>query len=84
MPLLMGGGRIVIPSRLRRRLGLKRGDALLLLEVGGNLLVLRKLDLEKLLRELAEEVAQSGLDLEELGRELETEANRLAKKKIHD
>jgi bifunctional DNA-binding transcriptional regulator/antitoxin component of YhaV-PrlF toxin-antitoxin module len=53
-------GRIVIPSRIRRMLGLKR-----------------------LAREIAEEIAGSGLDLEELGRKVE-EANKPAKEKIHD
>jgi AbrB family looped-hinge helix DNA binding protein len=77
-------GRIVIPSRLRRKLRLKKGDTFIIVDVKNNLLVLKRLDVDRLAREIAEEVARSGLDLEELGRRVEEEANKLAKEKIHD
>ena len=76
-------GRVVIPSKIRRRLGLRKGDALIVLEAGEGVIVLKKLDIQKLVREIAEEVAKAGIDLEELGREVEEEANRVAEKKIH-
>ena len=35
-------GRIVVPSRLRRKLGLKYGDAFIAVNIGSELLVLKK------------------------------------------
>ena len=75
-------GRIVIPSRVRRRLNLKNGDRLLVLNIRDDALVLKKIDVEKVLRELAEEVAKAGLDLEKISSDVEEEANRIAKEKI--
>jgi len=75
-------GRIVIPSRVRKKLDLKDGDRLLVLSIEDDILVLKKIDVEKMLRDIAREVAKAGLDLEELTREVESEANRIAKEKI--
>jgi len=77
-------GRIVIPSRLRKRLKLRRGDAFLIIELKDDLIVLKKVDVEKMLRDIAEEVAKAGLKIDEIEREIEEEANQLAKEKIHD
>ncbi len=77
-------GRIIIPSRLRKKLRLEKGDTFIIVDVKNDLLVLKRLDVERLAREIAEEVARSGLDLEELGRKVEEEANKLAKEKVHD
>ncbi len=76
-------GRIVIPSKLRKKLMLKKGDTFIIIEVKNDILILKKLNVEKLVRQIAEEVARSGLDLEELSREVEEEANELAKEKVH-
>lgn len=75
-------GRIVIPSRVRRELDLKGGDKLLILSIKDDTLVLKKIDVEKLLRGIAREVAKAKLDLEELAREVEEEANRVAEEKV--
>jgi len=77
-----GKGRIVIPSRLRKELNLKSGDRLLVLNIKDDIIVLKKIDAEKILRDIAREVAKAELDLEELTREVEKEANRIAKEKI--
>jgi len=75
-------GRIVIPSFVRKKLDLKDGDRLLVLSIEDDILVLKKIDVEKILRDIAREVAKAGLDLEELTREVENEANRIAREKI--
>lgn len=75
-------GRIVIPSRVRKRLGLKDGDSLLVLSVKDDIIVLKKVDVEKVLRDIAREVAASKLDLDMISREVEEEANRIAKEKV--
>ncbi len=77
-------GRIVIPSRIRKKLGLKRGDVLLVLELENNLVVLRKIDVENLVKDLAKYLKESDLDFERIEQQIEEEANRLAEKKIHD
>ncbi len=75
-------GRIVIPSRVRKVLNLKDGDRLLVLSIKDDILVLKKIDVERILRDIAREVAKAKLDLEELTEEVEEEANRIAKEKI--
>ncbi|MEB2793158.1 MAG: AbrB/MazE/SpoVT family DNA-binding domain-containing protein [Caldisphaeraceae archaeon] len=75
-------GRIVIPSRVRKKLNLKDEDRLLVLDVKDDILVLKKIDAEKILKDIAKDIAKAGLDLEELTREVEEEANRIAKEKI--
>ena len=72
--------RIVIPSRVRKKLGLKDGDRLLVLSVKDDIIILKKVDTEKILRDIA--VATSKLDLDAISREVEEEANRIAKEKI--
>ena len=76
-------GRIVIPRKLRDKLQLKKGDTFIILELRDNLLVLKRIDVEKLIREVAEEVARSRIDLDKLGQEVEEEANELRKEKVH-
>jgi len=76
-------GRIVIPSRLRKKLRLRRGDAFIIVELKDDLIVLKKVDVEKMLRDIAEEVAKAGLKVDEIERKIEEEANKLAKEKIH-
>ncbi len=76
-------GRIVIPSKLRKRLGLRRGDAFIIVELKDDLIVLKKVDVEKMLRNIAEEVAKAGLRIDEIERKIEEEVNELAKEKIH-
>ena len=59
-------GHIVILSKLRRKLRLKKGDTFIIVDIKNDLLVLKRLVVERLAREIAEEVARSDLDLEEL------------------
>ena len=75
-------GRIVIPSRIRKKLNLKNGDSLFILSIKDDIIVLKKIDVEKVLRDIAREVATSKLDLDEMIEEVEEEANKVAKEKI--
>lgn len=75
-------GRIVIPSRIRKKLNLKNGDSLFVLSIKDDIIVLKKIDVEKVLRDIAGEVAASKLDLDEMIGEVEEEANKVAKEKI--
>ncbi len=75
-------GRIVIPSRIRKKLNLKNGDSLFILSIKDDIIVLKKIDVEKVLKDIAREVTASKLDLDEMIGEVEEEANKVAKEKI--
>jgi len=77
-------GRVVIPREVRERLGLSKGSRLLLMELDRDTIVLRKLDVRRLLKVIASEVSEKGIDLEEIEREVEEEADRIAAKKIEE
>lgn len=77
-------GRVVIPWEVRERLGLSKGSKLLLVELSGDTIVLRKLDVKRVLETIAEEVRKREIDLESIEREVEKEANKVAAKKIEE
>jgi AbrB family looped-hinge helix DNA binding protein len=73
-------GRIVLPNDLRRKIGLKQGDELLIDEIGEGTFILKKVDLQAMLRDAIAK-AQS-IDNEKLEREIEEESNQLARSKF--
>jgi len=75
-------GRVVIPKEVRKRLGLRKGEQLLLVAVSDDTIVLRKLDVRKLLATIAREVSEKGVPLEKIDLEVENEADRLIAEKI--
>jgi len=77
-------GRVVIPKEVRKRLGLRKGEQLLLVAVSSDTIVLRKLDVKKLLATIAREVSEKGVPLEKIDLEVEKEADRLASEKIEE
>ena len=77
-------GRVVIPREVRERLGLSKGSRLLLVELGGDTIVLRKLDVKRVLEAIAREVREKGIDLEKIEREVEKEADEVAAKKVEE
>ena len=77
-------GRVVIPREVRERLGLSKGSRLLLVELGGDRIVLRKLDIKRILEAIAKEVKEGEVNLEEIECEIEREANRIAAEKIEE
>jgi len=77
-------GRVIIPRRIRKQLGLHKGERLLLVAVGDDTIILRKLDVKKLLATIAREVSEKGVSLEKIDLEVEKEADRLAAEKIEE
>lgn len=77
-------GRVVIPRKIRERLGLTKGSRLLLAQLGEDTIVLRKLDAKKILEAIAKEVSKKKIDLEKIEREVEEEADKIAAKKIEE
>jgi len=77
-------GRVVIPRGVRERLGLSKGSRLLLVELSGDAIVLRKLDVKRVLEAITREVRKKGIDLEMIEREIEEEVDEIAAKKIEE
>ena len=77
-------GRVVIPRKIRERLGLTKGSRLLLAQLGEDTIVLRKLDAKKILEAIAKEVSKKKIDLEKIEHEVEEEADKIAAKKIEE
>jgi len=75
-------GRVVIPRGVRRELGIKKDDQLLLSSHGKDQLLLQKLDVESLVKGLKEELA--GKDIDAIVRTVRKETNAKIKKLYPD
>lgn len=71
-------GRILLPKEIRDRMNIKPGEEFLVADVDENAVVLRRINVKKMLEELIEKA--KSVDLEKLGREIEEEGNRIAGK----
>ncbi len=72
-------GRVVIPRELRRELGIKDDDQLLVSSHGKDRLLLQRLDVEALARGLSEEMAGKDVDaiVSKVRKETDAKAKRL-------
>ena len=75
-------GRVVIPRGVRRELGIKKDDQLLLSSHGKDQLLLQKLDVESLVKGLKEELA--GKDIDAIVRTVRKETNAKIKRLYPD
>lgn len=72
-------GRILLPKDIRKELNLKPSEEMFVMNAGNEIIVLKKVNVKKIIEEIIEKV--KGFDLETLERELEKEGNKIAKKK---
>lgn len=72
-------GRVVLPSELRRKLGISPGDEFAVEKLGDDAIVLKKVDFRALIDEIIEKAKNA--DLDRLEAEIEEEANKLARQK---
>lgn len=72
-------GRILIPKKIREEMNLKSSEELFVINAGKDAILLKKVDIKHMLKDLIEKA--KGLDLEKLEMEIEEEGNRIAKKK---
>ncbi|MBU4139617.1 MAG: AbrB/MazE/SpoVT family DNA-binding domain-containing protein [Euryarchaeota archaeon] len=72
-------GRILLPKDIRKELNLKPSEEMFVMNAGKEIIVLKKVNVKKIIEEIIEKV--KGFDLETLERELEKEGNKIAKKK---
>lgn len=72
-------GRILLPKEIRDRMNIKPGEEFLVADVDENAVILRRIDVRKMLENLIEKA--KSIDLEKLEREIEEEGNRIARRK---
>ena len=75
-------GRILLPKEIREKLNIKPGDEFLVADVDKDAVVLKRIDVRKMLEDLIEKA--KSVDLEKLEEEIESERNRVARKKLFD
>ncbi len=75
-------GRILLPKEIREKLNIKPGDEFLVADVDKDAVVLKRIDVRKMLEDLIEKA--KSVDLEKLEEEIEREGNRVARKKLSD
>jgi len=73
-------GRVLLPSDLRQRIGLKQGDELLIDEMGVGTIILKKVDVRAMLKDAI--IKAKSIDNEKLEREIEEESNKFARDKF--
>ena len=78
-----GEENMTLDPKLVKKLKLKKGDTFIIMGIKDDILILRKVNVEKILKEISEGVVKSGLIFENLEKEIEREANRLAEEKLH-
>ena len=72
-------GRILLPKEIRDRMNIKPGEEFLVADVDENAVILKRIDVRKMLEDLIEKA--KSIDLEKLEREIEEEGNRIARRK---
>jgi AbrB family transcriptional regulator (stage V sporulation protein T) len=72
-------GRILLPKEIREELNLKPSEEMYVMSAGKEMILLKKVNVKKMVEDLIEKV--KGFDLETLEREIEEEGSKIAKKK---
>lgn len=72
-------GRILLPKEIREELNLKPSEEMFVMSAGKEIIVLKKVDVKKIMEDIIEKV--KGADLGGLEIKIEKEGNKIAKKK---
>jgi len=72
-------GRILLPKEIREELDLKPSEQMFVMSAGKEIIVLKKIDVKKIMQDIIEKV--KGVDLGALEIKIEEEGNKIAKKK---
>ncbi|AGK61171.1 transcriptional regulator, AbrB family [Archaeoglobus sulfaticallidus PM70-1] len=72
-------GRILLPKEIRDKMNIKPGEEFLVADVDENAVILKRIDVRKMLEDLIEKA--KSIDLENLEREIEEEGNRIARRR---
>ncbi len=73
-------GRILLPKEIREKLNIKPGEEFLVTDIDKNVVILKRIDVRKMLEDLIERA--KSVDLEKLEEKIEREGNRVAREKI--
>jgi|GEM_PF-393148 AbrB family transcriptional regulator (stage V sporulation protein T) len=72
-------GRVLLPKELRKRMGIKPGEEFLITDVDADAVILKRIDVKKMLESIIEKA--KGVDFDKLEKEIGEEGNRVARKK---
>jgi AbrB family transcriptional regulator (stage V sporulation protein T) len=72
-------GRILLPKEIREELNLKPSEEMFVMSAGKEIIVLKKVDVKKIMEDIIEKV--KGADLGGLEIKIEEEGNKIANKK---
>lgn len=72
-------GRILLPKEIREEMNLKPGEEIFAVNAGKDTILLRKVNIKKMLGNIIEKIKE--IDIEKLEKEVENEGNRIARKK---
>ena len=72
-------GRIILPKEIRDELNLKTGEEMLAINAGKDTILLRKVNIKKMMGNIIEKIKE--IDFEKLEKEVEDEGNRISRKK---
>jgi AbrB family looped-hinge helix DNA binding protein len=72
-------GRILLPKEIREEMNLKPSEEMFVMSAGKDMVLLRKVNVRKMLGDIIEKA--KGIDLDKLEKEIEEEGNRIGKKK---
>ena len=70
-------GRILLPKEIRNKMNIKPGEEFLIADIDENAVILKRVDVKKMLEDLIEKA--KAVDLEKLEKEIEKEGNRIAR-----
>ena len=73
-------GRLVIPDLIRKKLHLTKNMPLLITDLDDDKIIIKKLDRDEIEKSLRQEL--KGVDIDKITREVRTEVDKAAKKKI--
>jgi len=72
-------GRILLPKEIREEMNLKPGEEIFAVNAGRDTILLRKVNIKKILGNIIEKIKE--IDIDKLEKEVEDEGNRIARKK---
>jgi AbrB family looped-hinge helix DNA binding protein len=72
-------GRILLPKEIREELNLKPSEEMFVMSAGKEIILLKKVDVKKIMEDIIRKV--NGVNLGGLERKIEEEGNKIAKKK---
>ena len=72
-------GRILLPNELRKRMSIKPGEEFMVADIDADAVILKRIDLKKMLEEMIEKAKD--VDFDKLEKEIREESDKVARKK---